>query len=87
MGVTANILAPGYHATPRITNVLEKSAKMQAVDLSTVERQFTQETPVNRLGRPVDFAAVALLLLSPAGGYLTGQTISVDGGLVRHITG
>lgn len=86
-GVTANILAPGYHATPRITTVLEKSAEIQGVSLDEVEKQFTAETSVKRLGDPADFAALALHLLSPAGGYITGQTITVDGGLVRHITG
>lgn len=86
-GLTVNILAPGYHATPRITDVLEKSAEIQGISLADVEAQFTAETAVGRLGRPDDFAAMALFLLSPAAGYLTGQTITVDGGLVRHITG
>ena len=86
-GVTANILAPGYHATPRITTVLRKSAEQMGLNLEEVEAQFTAETAMGRLGEPDDFAAMALLLLSPMGGYMTGQTITVDGGLVRHITG
>lgn len=86
-GLTANILAPGYHATPRITTVLEKSADIQEVPLAEVEKQFAQETSVKRLGAPSDFAAMAAFLLSPTSGYITGQTITVDGGLVRHITG
>ncbi|OAV45725.1 SDR family oxidoreductase [Lewinella sp. 4G2] len=86
-GITCNILAPGYHATPRITTVLKKSAEIQKMKLEEVEEQFTAETAVKRLGDPKDFAAMALLLLSPSGNYLTGQTITVDGGLVRHITG
>ncbi len=86
-GITANILAPGYHATPRITTVLEKSADIQGLSMAEVEAQFTAETATKQLGAPADFAAMAALLLSPSAGYLTGQTISVDGGLVRHITG
>lgn len=86
-GITANILAPGYHATPRITTVLEKSAELQGISLDDVEEQFTTETSVKRLGQPGDFASLALFLLSPAGNYITGQTITIDGGLVRHITG
>jgi len=86
-GLTANILAPGYHATPRITSVLEKSAEIQQLPLQEVEKQFAEETSVKRLGDPADFAAMAVFLLSPASGYITGQTITVDGGLVRHITG
>ena len=86
-GLTVNILAPGYHATPRITTVLRKSAEQLGTNLEAVEASFTAETALNRLGEPDDFAAMAVLLLSPLGGYLTGQTITVDGGLVRHITG
>ena len=86
-GLTVNILAPGYHATPRITTVLEQSAELQGVTLSETERAFTAETAMRRLGDPADLAALAAYLLSPLGRYVTGQTITVDGGLVRHITG
>ena len=86
-GVTANILAPGYHATPRITTVLEKSAKLQGMDLAEVKRQFAAETATKELGAPTDFAATAAFLLSPNSRYITGQTVTVDGGLVRHIMG
>ena len=86
-GLTVNILAPGYHATPRITTVLEKSAELQGSSLEEVERQFAAETATGRIGDPADFAALAAYLLSPLGKYVTGQTITVDGGLVRHITG
>lgn len=86
-GITANILAPGYHATPRITTVLEKSAEIQGLTLEETEAGFTAETAMKRLGDPADFASMAAFLLSPQARYITGQTITVDGGLVRHITG
>lgn len=86
-GVTINILAPGYHATPRITTVLEKSAEIQGISLTETEAGFTAETSVKKLGDPKDFAGMAAFLLSPMARYITGQTITVDGGLVRHITG
>lgn len=85
--LTANILAPGYHATPRITTVLQTSAEQLGTNLEEVEAQFTAETSLNRLGDPDDFGAMAAFLLSPLAGYVTGQTITVDGGLVRHLTG
>ncbi|MFT5998780.1 MAG: 3-oxoacyl-[acyl-carrier protein] reductase [Neolewinella sp.] len=86
-GLTINILAPGYHATPRITTVLEKSAEIQGISLAETEAGFTAETSVKKLGDPADFAGMAAFLLSPMANYITGQTITVDGGLVRHITG
>ena len=38
-------------------------------------------TPLRRLGDPQDIAAAAVYLASPAGSYLTGKTLEVDGGL------
>lgn len=86
-GIRANILAPGYHATERITAVLDKAASLQQADRQIVEKAFLAEVPVGTMGQPDTFAGVAAFLLSPYAAYLTGQTISVDGGLVRHITG
>ena len=86
-GLTVNILAPGYHATPRITTVLEKSSEIQGISLGETEAGFTAETSMKRLGDPADFAGMAAFLMSPMACYITGQTITVDGGLVRHITG
>lgn len=67
--------------------MLEKSAEIQGVSLEETEAKFTEETAVKKLGDPADFAAMAVFLLSPHSRYITGQTITVDGGLVRHITG
>jgi 3-oxoacyl-[acyl-carrier protein] reductase len=86
-GLTVNILAPGYHATPRITTVLEKSSEIQGISLAETEAGFTAETSMKKLGDPTDFAGMAVFLMSPMACYITGQTITVDGGLVRHITG
>ena len=86
-GITANILAPGYHATDRITTVLEKAAELQDIPLEQVKAGFLEEVPLGRLGDPTDFGRMAAFLLSDAATYLSGQTISVDGGLVRHLTG
>ena len=86
-GIRLNILAPGYHATDRITSVLEKAAALQNEEVESVRESFLAEVPVKTMGQPEDFAAVAAFLLSPYATYLNGQTLSVDGGLVRHITG
>ena len=85
--VTANIISPGYHATSRITTVLEQAAELQDISLEEAKQQFAAEVPLRTIGEPADFGAVAAFLLSPRAGYITGQTISVDGGLTRHLTG
>ena len=86
-GIRANILAPGYHATDRITTVLKKASDLQKVPLAEVQSQFLAEVPLGQLGQPDDFAKMAAFLLSPAARFITGQTISVDGGMTRFLTG
>ena len=86
-GVRPNILAPGYHATDRITSILDRAAALQNEDRDAVEKTFLEAVPEGTMGQPGDFAGVAAFLLSPLAKYITGQTITVDGGLVRHITG
>ena len=58
-GIRANILAPGYHATDRITTVLEKAADLQGVPVEQIRDQFLQEVPLASLGQPMNFAALA----------------------------
>jgi len=86
-GVTYNILAPGYHATPRITAVLEKSAELQGITQKEAEAQFVTSVPTGKVGNPYNLGSLAAWLFSPYSQYLNGQTISVEGGLIRHITG
>lgn len=86
-GITVNLIAPGYHDTDRISTVLNKAAELQGVDRKQVEADFLKEVPLAALGQPADFAGVAAFLLSPFAKYISGQTITVDGGMVRYITG
>nr|HMP32295.1 SDR family oxidoreductase [Saprospiraceae bacterium] len=48
---------------------------------------FEQEVKVGHLGEASDFASLAVWLLSPLSKYITGQTISVDGGLIKGVMG
>ncbi len=71
-GVTVNNLAPGVIDTPRIQEPVPE-----------VEERITkrQETPLGTVGEPLDCAAMAVLLASDAGKFITGQNIFVDGGM------
>jgi len=72
-GITINALMPGYTLTERL-------AELQ-LDLTKLATQI----PARRLGRPEDLAAVAVFLASEPAGYVTGQAIAVDGGLLQSI--
>ncbi|GMN11284.1 SDR family oxidoreductase [Croceitalea sp. MTPC9] len=86
-GVTLNILGPGYHATQRMEDLFARNSKLKGVNESEIRKTFAEQTAVKQIGNPEDFASLALWLLSPYSKYITGQTISVDGGLVKGTLG
>jgi Dehydrogenases with different specificities (related to short-chain alcohol dehydrogenases) len=65
-GITVNCISPGQ--------IPPANADPETVEL------FRQASPLGVVGRPQDVAGVALLLASPAGRFITGQNIVVDGG-------
>jgi 3-oxoacyl-[acyl-carrier protein] reductase len=69
-GVTVNAVAPGFIAT-------EMAAKLGADKLELIKK----ETPLGRLGEPQDIADAVLFLASEAASFITGQVLTVDGGL------
>ena len=68
--VTANVVAPGFIATD-MTKVLGDDAAQLAA----------KATPLRRVGTPEDVANVVSFLASDAASYVTGEVISVDGGM------
>jgi 7-alpha-hydroxysteroid dehydrogenase len=52
------------------------------VQMEDLRKQMIARTPVGRLGEPEDMAAAILYLASPAGSYVTGKVLEVDGGAV-----
>jgi NAD(P)-dependent dehydrogenase (short-subunit alcohol dehydrogenase family) len=71
-GVTVNNIAPGAIATPRNDDWMHDPAQ-----LAEVKRRI----PLGRLGDAAECAGMAVLLCSPAGAYITGADLYVDGGM------
>jgi gluconate 5-dehydrogenase len=71
-GVTVNAIAPGYVRT-QLTAALQED---QAFD-----RWLCARTPARRWGQPQDLAPAVVFLAAAESGFITGQTIAVDGGL------
>ncbi len=68
--VTVNAVAPGFIETD-----MSEAVRNKAGDL------IKKAVPLKRLGKPEDVAGVVVFLCSPAAAYVTGQVITVDGGL------
>lgn len=75
-GVAANVVCPGPTDTPLLAGILSASA-----DADKVIEAMTRAVPMKRLGRPEEVAAAVRFLASEDAGYITGQTLSVSGGL------
>ena len=86
-GITANILAPGFHDTEAVKRVLNKKAEVSGLSYQEAQHLMEKTIPVGRMGQPNEFASLATWLLSPLSGYVTGQTISVDGGVIMGCFG
>ncbi len=70
--IRVNAIAPGSIMTSALDIVASNAALREPME---------KATPLRRLGDPVDIAAAAVYLASPAGSYLTGKMLEVDGGL------
>jgi 3-oxoacyl-[acyl-carrier protein] reductase len=73
-GVTVNNLAPGTILTDRVRQLYSGNLD-----------QLAQAIPAGRIGDPDEFGAACAFLCSRQAGYITGQTIGVDGGALRGV--
>lgn len=86
-GITLNILAPGYHATAAMERLFTHKSMLLGISPEEARREYELESKIGKLGDPADLASLASWLLSPHSRFVTGQTISVDGGLIRGTLG
>ena len=79
-GVTVNTIVPGTFDTDRATEwVVSEERRLEAPSRAVAESQ-RPGIPVQRLGRPQEIGALAAFLASDAAGFITGQSIQINGG-------
>ena len=80
-GITVNCLAPDKILTDRIRQM----AAAGGGDPEEQLRRMAADSPTGRLGEPAEFAAACAFLCSRPAGYITGQTLGVDGGALMGV--
>jgi 3-oxoacyl-[acyl-carrier protein] reductase len=84
-GITINLIAPGRIDTERLHAIDEYLASQVGSDYTAHRANVEHAIPVGRYGSPDEVAALAAFLASDDAGYITGQTLLVDGGLVSAL--
>jgi 3-oxoacyl-[acyl-carrier protein] reductase len=70
-GITCNVVCPGFIETDMTKDLSDD-----------LKKKLLERIPLQRLGQPGDIAGVVAFLCSPAASYMTGQVVTVDGGMV-----
>lgn len=84
-GITVNNALPGYTRTGRLEELAQSIAGGKGIDVKDVEAGWESGIPMGRLGEPPEFAALVAFLASERASYITGVSITVDGGRVRSL--
>jgi 3-oxoacyl-[acyl-carrier protein] reductase len=81
-GVTVNMVVPGRIHTDRVDELDRLRAVRTSTGFDEVQRSSRASIPAGRYGTPDELAAVVAFLAGPTAGYVTGEQIRVDGGLI-----
>ncbi|HUX61350.1 MAG TPA: SDR family oxidoreductase [Ignavibacteriaceae bacterium] len=83
--ITVNNVAPGYTLTNRLYDLAVHNGKKSGKSHEEILADMAKEIPMNRLAGPDEIASSVLFLASKQASYITGNTIHVDGGLIKGI--
>jgi 3-oxoacyl-[acyl-carrier protein] reductase len=81
--ITANVVCPGGVLTDRLSGLLKIRAEKENRDFDELLTESQHTIPAQRFASPTEIANTILLLASESGSYITGVSLSVDGGLTK----
>ena len=84
-GITANMVSPGRLDTARVQSLDAKAGERQGITPEQARANSEAKIPMGHYGQPQDLAEAVAFLASEQAGYITGQSLLVDGGLVPTI--
>ncbi len=86
-GITVNVIGTGYHKTGAMERLYARKMKAESISMERAVEAFENEIPGGKMGDGDSFGNLIAWLFSPLSFYITGQTISVDGGMVKGVFG
>ncbi len=84
-GIRFNSILPSWTETERVNELMQARAQAKGTTIEQETARQAAESVLGRMGRPEEFANVAVFLLSPAASYLTGVMLPVDGGSYKGL--
>ena len=83
--ILVNSVCPGAFETERHLDLARRRAQQEGVPLEEYMKSRAKDIPLQRAGKPEEFADLVVFLASERASYITGTAIQIDGGLVRSL--
>jgi len=79
-GIRVNSILPGITDTERVAHLMQARAEINKTSAEAEYERIAGQIPIGRIGKAEEFANAAVFLCSPAGGFINGTALLVDGG-------
>ena len=83
--IMVNNVLPGRILTDRIIEISNQKSKESGIDKRDILEALGQDLPIRRIGKPEEFGPMVAFLCSEKASYITGNSINIDGGLVKSL--
>ncbi len=84
-GITVNTILPGYTRTDRLKNLARSIQEQTGQAPEETERDWAAASALKRIGEPNEFGATVAFLASARASYISGVSLPVDGGRIKHL--
>lgn len=81
--ILINVVCPGPTLTDRMKEIIDATVENTGKSKEEVEKTWTDQIPLGRMGNPEEFANMVVFLASEKASYITGTVIQIDGGFVK----
>jgi 3-oxoacyl-[acyl-carrier protein] reductase len=84
-GITVNNVLPGFTRTERVEELARQTSEREGITVDEALGRSIAQIPMRRLGEPREFGAAVAFLASERASYITGVSLSIDGGWIKGL--